>query len=53
MNKHYISLNSQFIVVLDGIVCFSLRFCDNLLFSVKYAFSAPFFCKQKCTRVFK
>ena len=27
--KHHISLNSQFIDVLDGIICFTVRFCNN------------------------
>ena len=27
--------NSQFIVVLDGIICFSGRFCDNSLLGLK------------------
>ena len=32
MNKQqHTSLNSQVIVVLDGITCFSVQFCDNLL----------------------
>ena len=32
MNKQqHTSLNSQVIVVLDGIICFSVQFCDNLL----------------------
>ena len=29
----YISLNSSFTVVLNGIICFSVRICDNSLFS--------------------
>ena len=36
MNKyHHISLNSQFIVVLDSLICFSVRFCDNSLLVLK------------------
>ena len=39
MNKYYhTSLNSQFIVVLDGIICFSVQFCDNLLLVLKMHF---------------
>ena len=34
----YVSLNSQFIVVLNGIICFSIRFCDNLLLELKMRF---------------
>ena len=44
MTKYcHISVNSQFTVILSGIICFSVRFCDNLLF----------FRKQKGTRVFQ
>ena len=32
------SLNSQFIVVLDDIICFSVRFCDNSLLGLKMHF---------------
>ena len=32
------SLNSQFIVVLDSMICFSVRFCDNSLLVLKMVF---------------
>ena len=32
------SLNSQSIVVLDGIICFSVRYFDNLLLVFKMRF---------------
>ena len=39
MNKQqHTSLNSQVIVVLDGIICFSVQFCDNLLLVLKMHF---------------
>ena len=38
--QHHISLNSQFIVVLDGIICFSVQFCDNSLSVLKMHFQA-------------
>ena len=51
-NITHISLNSKFIVVLDGIICFSEQSCDNSLL-VLNGFSGLFFHKQKCTRVFR
>ena len=51
--KHHISLNSQFIVVLDGIIFFSVRFCDNSLLVVKMRFQVFFFLSQaKSYKVF-
>ena len=48
MNKqHRILLNSQFIVVLDGIICFSVRFCDNLLLVLKMHFQVFSFASKK------
>ena len=39
MNKQqHTSLNSQVIVVLDGIICFSVQFCDNLILALKMRF---------------
>ena len=39
MNKqHHISLNSQFIVVSDGTICFFEQFCDNSLLVLKMRF---------------
>ena len=35
---YHISLNSQFTVVLNGIICFSVRFCDNSLLVLKKSF---------------
>ena len=32
---HLISLNSQFTVVLNGIICFSVRLCENSLLVLK------------------
>ena len=39
--------NGQFIIVLDGIICFSVRVCDNSLLVLKISFSGLFFLKQK------
>ena len=48
MNKyHRISLNSQFIVVLDGITCFSVRFCNNSLLVLKMRFQVFPFASKK------
>ena len=48
------SLNSQFNAVLNGIIRFSVRFCDNSqLKMLKNAFSGLFFRKQKGTRVLR
>ena len=33
--QHHISLNSQFNVVLNGIICFSVQFCNNSLLLLK------------------
>ena len=39
MNKeHHMSLDSQFTVVLDGIIYFSVRFCNNSLVVLKMHF---------------
>ena len=39
MTRYYhISLNSQFKVVLNGIICFTARFCDNSLLLLKMRF---------------
>ena len=48
MNKNitYQSLNSQFIV-LDGIICFSVRFCDNSLLVLKMCFQVFSFASKK------
>ena len=32
------SVNSQFIVVLNGMICFFVRFCDNSLLVLKTRF---------------
>ena len=48
MKKEYhISLNSQFIVVLDGIIYFSLQFCDNSLLVLKMRFQVFSFASKK------
>ena len=47
MNKQHISLSSQFIVVLDGIICFSVRFCDNSLFLLKMRFQVFSFARKE------
>ena len=41
------SLNSQFIVVLDGTICFSVRFCDNSLLVLKMRFQVFSFASKK------
>ena len=35
---HHISVNSQFTVALNGIIYFSVRFCDNSLLVLKTRF---------------
>ena len=45
--KRHISLNSQFIVVFDGIICFSVRFYDNSLFVLKMRFQVFSFVSKK------
>ena len=45
--KHHISLNSQFNVVLNGIICFSVRFCDNSLLVLKMRFQVFSFASKK------
>ena len=45
------SLNSQFIVVLDGTICFSVQFCDNSLLVLKMRFQAFCFASKE-VRVF-
>ena len=44
---HHISLNSQFTVAFNGIICFSLRFCDNSLLMLKVRFQAFSFASKK------
>ena len=41
------SLNSQFIVVSDGIICFSVRLCNNLLLVLKMHFQVFPFANKK------
>ena len=45
-------LNSQFIVVLDGIICFSVRFCNNSLLMLQMRFQVFPFASKKL-RFFK
>ena len=47
MNKYHISLNSQFIVFLDGIICFSVRFYGNSLLVLKMRFQVFSFASKK------
>ena len=41
------SLNIQFTVVLNGIICFSVRFCDNSLLVLKMRFQVFSFASKK------
>ena len=41
------TLNSQFSVVLDGVICFSVRFSENLLLVLKMRFQVFFFASKK------
>ena len=45
--KHHISLNSRYIVVLDGAIYFSVRFCDNSLLVFKMCFQVFSFASKK------
>ena len=45
--SHRILLNSQFTVVLNGIICFSVRFCDNSLLVLKMRFKVFSFASKK------
>ena len=47
MNKYHISLNSQFIVVLVGIICFSVRFYGNSLLVLKMHIQVFSFASKK------
>ena len=47
INKKHISLNSQFNVVLSGIICFSVRFCNNSLLVLKMRFQVFSFASKK------
>ena len=47
MAKEHISLNSQFTVVLNSIICFSVQFCNNLLLVLKMHFQFFFFTSKK------
>ena len=38
MTKYHILVNSQFTVVLNDIICFSVRFCDNSLLVLETGF---------------
>ena len=44
---HRISLNSQFTVVLDSIICFSVRFCNKLPVVLKMYFQVFSFARRK------
>ena len=43
----HISLNSQFNVVLNSIICFSVRFCNNSLLMLKMRFQVFSFASKK------
>ena len=45
--KHHISLNSQFNVVLNCMICFSVRFCNNSLLVLKMRFQIFSFTSKK------
>ena len=45
--EYHISLNSQFNVVLNDIICFSVRFCDNSLLVLKMRFQVFSFASKK------
>ena len=45
--QHHISLNRQFNVVLNGIICFSVRFCDDSLLMLKMRFEVFSFASKK------
>ena len=47
LNNIIVSLNSQFTVVLNGIICFSVRFCDNSLLVLKMRFQVFSFASKK------
>ena len=42
MTKKLISLNRQFTVALNGIICFSVRLCDNSPLALKMRFQVFF-----------
>ena len=52
MTKQHISLNSQLTVVLNGIICFSVGFCDNLLLVLKMRFQVFSFESKKAQGFF-
>ena len=45
--KYYLSSNSQFNNVLNAIICFSVRFCDNSLLVLKMSFQVFSFPSKK------
>ena len=45
--QHHISLNGQFNALLNGIISFSVRFCDNSLLMLKMPFQAFSFSSKK------
>ena len=48
--KHHNPLNCQFIVVLDDIICFSVKLCDNSLLVTKMRFQVFYFASNKMQR---
>ena len=51
-NAIHISLNSQFNVALNGIICFSERFCDNSLLVLKMLFQVFSLASKKVQALF-
>ena len=52
--QHHISLDSQFTVVLNSIICFSVGFWDNSVLMLKVRFfSGLFFRKRKGKQLFQ
>ena len=45
--EHHRSLNSQFNAALNDITCFSVRFWNNSLWTLKICFQAFFFASKK------
>ena len=48
--QHHVSLNSQFNVVFNDIICFSVRFCDNSLIILKMRFQVFSLASKKVQR---
>ena len=46
-NEKITSINSQVIVILDGIICFFIQFCDISLLVLKIRFQVFYFASKK------